>query len=48
MINSQDLEILIIPPKEISTLYIENFYDLLELNTFESEDEKYYIYLFEI
>ena len=48
MINSKDLEILIIPPKEISTLYIENFYDLLELNTFESEDEKYYIYLFEI
>ena len=48
MINSQDLEILTIAPKETITLYIENYYDLLELNISELEGEKYYIYFFEI
>ena len=48
MINSQDLDILTIPPNETITLYFENHYDLLELNLSESEGEKYYIYLFEI
>ena len=48
MINSQNLEIYIIPPKQTISLYLENLYDVLEVDISESEGEKYFIYLFEI
>ena len=48
MINFQDLEILTIQGKKISSIYIENYYDPLEINIYKSENEKYYIYIFEI
>ena len=48
MINSQNLEIYTISPKQTITLYIENYYNILEDDIYESEGEKYFIYLFEI
>ena len=48
MVNPQQLEIYTISPKQTITLYIENYYDFLEDDIFESEGEKYFIYLFEV
>ena len=48
MIDFHDLEILTIPAKKSINLYIENYYDLLETNIYESQGEKYLIYLFEV
>ena len=45
MINFNNLEIVTIPGKKSSEIYIENYYDLLELKLIY---EKYYIYLFEV
>ena len=47
-IDFKDLEILTIPAKKTINLYIENYYDLLETDIYESEGEKYLIYLFEV
>ena len=48
MIDINDLEIVTIFGKNTNTIYIENYYDLLELNIYELENEKYYIYIFEV
>ena len=48
MIDLKDLEILTIPAKKTKNLYIENYYDLLGTDIYESEGEKYLIYLFEV
>jgi hypothetical protein len=48
MLNFDDLEMITIPSKYVIDLYIENYYDILETDIYESEGEKYYIYLFQI
>ena len=48
MINSKYLEEITIPPKKSIDTYIENYYDMLEFDLYESKGEKYYIYLFEV
>ena len=48
MLNSKYLEKIVIPSKNSVDLYIENYYDLLEYDIYESIGEKYYIYLFEV
>ena len=48
MINYDDLEMITIPFEYSIDLYIENYYDILETDIYESEGEKYYIYLFQI
>ena len=48
LIDFQNLEIITIPGKNSRLIYLENYYDLLDLDIYESENEKYYIYLFEV
>ena len=48
LINIEELEIYTIPSKKTINLYIDNYYDLLETDIYESDGEKYFIYLFEI
>ena len=48
MIDFHNFEIITIPAKKSINLYIENYYDLLETDIYESEGEKYLIYLFEV
>ena len=49
MINSKNLQKIVIKSKSTKTVYIENYYDKLEFNNlYEKEGEKFYIYLFEL
>ena len=48
MISYESLEILTINSKKTKSIYIENYYDLLEQDIYEDKGEKYFIYLFEI
>ena len=49
MINSKNLQKIVIKSKSTKTVYIENYYDKFEFNNlYEKEGEKFYIYLFEL
>ena len=46
LINMVNYEKIVICRKKSRNIYIENFYDLLETDIYESEGEKYFIYIF--
>ena len=48
IIDFNSLEIYTIQGKKSINLHFENYYDLLETDIYNSHDENYYIYIFEV
>ena len=48
MLNFDSMEMITIAPENNIDLFIENYYDILETDIYESDGEKYFVYLFQV